>query len=152
MKLKTRQPSKRWREHANKNNWTRSYCHPDVVLENLKKRLLSIGGWSVCLQIDNDAKKILNRGRKFAGRAKMMRGEPCQCHTNSANLWNENSEVLQICTGYALSKDGMWRQHSWCVLKTPKSYKVVETTVSRVSYYGFILQPAEAINFYLMNY
>lgn len=152
MKLKTVRPSSRWREHANKNCWTRLCPHPDASLEMLKKHLLKIGGWSVCLpHIEKEAKRIVEKGIRFAGRAKMMRGEPCQCHSNSANLWNENKDKVQICTGYALTKDGMWRQHSWCVVKTPRSYKVIETTMPRISYYGYILDNKESFLFYMCN-
>lgn len=153
MKLKTIKPSSRWRKLANKNCWTKGCPHSNTDLENLKKRLLEIGGWSVCLpNMETDVKKILERGSRFAGRAKMMRGEPCQCHANSANLWNENRGDALICTGYALSKDGMWRQHSWCVVRNARSYKVVETTEPRISYYGFILDDNESLAFYMCNY
>lgn len=152
MRLKTIKPSSRWRKYANENCWTIRCPHSNNNLENLKKKLLSFGGWAVCLpRIESDLDKILNRGRRFSGKAKMMRGEPCQCHMNSAALWEENKESLQICTGYALSKDGMWRQHSWCVMKTIKSYKVVETTMPRISYYGYILDDKESFLFYMCN-
>lgn len=145
MRLKTKSPDKRWRDHANKNGWTLKFIHENPALEILKQRLLKIGGWSVCLpHIEGDLLHILERGRKFAGRAKMMKGEPCQCHSNSASLWDNNRDISFLCTGYALSKDGMWRQHSWCVVETPKSYKVVETTEPRISYYGYILDPEES--------
>ena len=86
----------------------------------------------------------------------MQKGEPSQCHTNSAMLWEANKsrtlegpyrEELALATGYAMSEDGLWRQHSWCVLRTPARVKVVETTVPRVAYYGFVMTHAEAERF-----
>lgn len=86
----------------------------------------------------------------------MQKGEPSQCHTNSAMLWEANKsrtlegpyrEELALATGYAMSEDGLWRQHSWCVLRTPARVKVVETTVPKVAYYGFVMTHAEAERF-----
>lgn len=139
-----------WREIANKNGWTLDYPLQDPVLENLKNKLLGLGGWAVCLHLETDAAKILSRGRRFAGKAHMKRGTPSQCHSNSAALWDANRGQTVLCTGYALSKDGMWRQHSWCAIKTPRSYKVVETTMPRVLYYGFVLSDNES-EYFLYN-
>lgn len=152
MKIKTRNPDIKWRSLANKNGWTIRYPHENPGLENLKKRLLAIGGWAVCLsRYEPDLEKILERGIKFAGRAKMMRGQPSQCHFNSGNLWDNNRDNSFLCTGYALSRDGMWRQHSWVAVMTPKSYKVVETTEPRASYFGYILDRNEAEKFFYEN-
>lgn len=63
--------------------------------------------------------------------------------------WEANKMILDICTGYALSKDGIWRQHSWCQLK--KTKQVVETTIKRIEYYGFVLSSDEAHKFYELN-
>lgn len=153
MRLKTKCPSKKWRDHANKEGWTLKHPHSNPAIEILKQRLLKIGGWSVCFpHIESDLVRILERGRRFAGRAKMMKGEPCQCHFNSASLWENNRDISFICTGYALSKDGMWRQHSWCAIKTTNSYKVIETTESRISYYGYILDSEESEVFLAENF
>src|SRR5258708_7764341 len=45
-----------------------------------------------------------------------------------------------VVNGYALSKDGLWRQHSWLV--TPEG-GLVETTVRRAAYFGAVLAPEE---------
>ena len=70
---------------------------------------------------------------------KLMHGKPSKCHANSANLWEQNKDITRICTGYALSKDGMWRQHSWLVWHKARSNQIVETTVKRIAYYGFVM-------------
>lgn len=41
-------------------------------------------------------------------------------------------------TGWALSKNGMWYQHTWIFL--PFYDIIIETTERRISYYGFILE------------
>jgi len=147
--LNTKTPSKEWFDIAVKNGFTRNSVFHDSSLESLKNRLLDIGGWAVCLpKIEEDLYEIMTRGRKFAGQSIVMRGEDCACHSNSACLWDANRESLYICTGYALSKDGMWRQHSWCVKPTKRTWRVIETTLKRVQYYGYIMTEAEAENFY----
>lgn len=37
------------------------------------------------------------------------------------------------------ANDGMWRQHSWCIYKTPMTVKIVETTVPMVAYFWYVL-------------
>ena len=52
-------------------------------------------------------------------------------------------------TGYALSDDGLWRQHSWGLLTDDR---VVETTVARLRYFGAILTDPAAAEFVLANF
>ena len=115
----------------------------DEHLFELKARLLDFAGEAVCLPgYEEDLENILEYGQFWLGyNAERIPGEPCQCHENSALLWRENKEITNICTGYALSEDGMWRQHSWLIHRKPRSNKIVETTMQRVLYYGFAMTP-----------
>lgn len=117
--------------------------HPsiDERLFDLRQKLLDFAGEAVCLPVyEEDLDNILNYGQFWVGNnVKLMRGEPSQCHANSANLWEQNKDATRICTGYALSPDGMWRQHSWLVWHKARSNQIVETTVKRVAYYGFVM-------------
>jgi hypothetical protein len=113
----------------------------------LRGRLLDIGGRFVILPVcEPDAGKIIARGELIYGRPIMKRGEPCRCHANAAHLWDERAVLkggdLELMTGYGLSRDGIWRQHSWCWW--PRKKKVVETTEARIAYYGFRLSEPEA--------
>jgi hypothetical protein len=150
--IKTNPPDREWLEKANHNGFTRNHVFDVGRLEGLKNRLLDIGGWSVVLpRLEPDFLKLLTRGRRFAGKSIMMKGESSQCHCNSAYLWDANKESLYISTGYALSKDGIWRQHSWCVRPTKRSWRVVETTQKRVQYFGYILHHNESEQFFFDN-
>lgn len=82
-----------------------------------------------------------------------MEGVPNQCHKNSCELWYANNDTfdIHICTGYALSQDGLWRQHSWLVAIIENQPKIIETTVDWVAYYGFIRTEEECELFYNMN-
>lgn len=51
----------------------------------------------------------------------------------------------ELLTGYALSDDGYWRQHSsWCL---SPARRLIETTVRREHYFGFRLSEDEAFAF-----
>lgn len=102
---------------------------------------------------EEDIDDILEYGQFWIGySAKKMIGAPSQCHRNTCELWELNKDKMKICTGYALSDDGMWRQHSWGIVKTPRSIKIIETTKERVAYYGFIMTDEQAKEFTYWNY
>ncbi len=148
--LKTQKPDQEHYQALTKRCLTRDKVHPDY--ERLKSVLLDIGGWAVILpRIEEDFGNIMERGRKFPGDSITKRGDDCQCHRNSAYLWDANREKLKICTGYALSKDGIWRQHSWCVWRATRSWRVVETTMKRIQYYGYIMTEDESEKFLYEN-
>lgn len=136
--MKTKKPARSWLKAARERGFTMNTG--DKMLRPLKKKLLDIGGWGVCIRQEPDLENILSRGRRFPGKSIMMKGEPCQCHMNSAMCWDANREICKICTGYALTRDGMWRQHSWVVTNEGL---VVETTMKRISYFGFIMTEDE---------
>lgn len=144
--IKTTPPDAEWVEFAKNSGFTLDTGRPEHL--PLKKILLGIGGWGVCIHQEPDLERILTRGRRFPAKSKTMRGERSQCHMNSACCWDENRELCTICTGYALSRDGMWRQHSWVFTNNGV---VVETTEKRVAYWGFLLTPDECELFLYQN-
>jgi len=142
-KIKTDPPDREWLERAIEHTRGRG-SHPE-----LKEILLDIGGWAACVpRIEPDIEKIMTRGRRFPGKSIMMKGEPSQCHSNSAFCWDANREACSICTGYALTRDGMWRQHSWILTRDGL---VVETTMKRVQYFGYIMTEDECEQFLFDN-
>lgn len=120
---------------------------------DLRDKLLTFGGEEGCMPfIEEDLLEIQVRGQLWYGdRINLMEGLPSQCHHNSALLWHFNRDDLLIATGYALSDDGMWRQHSWCVHVKPKNNDIVETTTERVAYFGFVLNKRQSEKFYYEN-
>lgn len=117
-------------------------------LKILSKKLLSFGGEETVLPIiEEDLKNIMDRGVFLYGdKAKLKKGLPSQCHRNSCYLYEyENRNNFVIMTGYALSNDGLWRQHSWCY--DGKNNTIIETTEKRVAYFGFVMTPEEADDF-----
>jgi len=70
--------------------------------------------------------------------ALLVGGEPSNCHENVKSLLDSDANfggetATENWTGYALSDDGLWRQHSWAVSNTGRT---METTVRRKLYAG----------------
>lgn len=69
------------------------------------------------------------------------------CHQNVAELYYDE-RIEKIVSGFAITeRDPAWRSHSWGLLKG----KIVETTVPRAGYFGYILTPKEADEFVFYN-
>lgn len=107
------------------------------VLETMKKlhdHILTFGGDEVCMTTYDEDAQNSRPWSVLLWQQLHAKGEPCQCHCNSANLWDANRGRCFIATGYALSEDGLWRSHSWVVQPMPRTLRVWETTVKRVAY------------------
>jgi hypothetical protein len=59
-------------------------------------------------------------------------GAVSDCHANAAAMWRSGVAVA-VGTGYALSADSLWREHSW---GWDAEGRLVETTEPRVRYFG----------------
>lgn len=146
-----------WKSRCKQKFWMQSalsdalLLHPtiDPRLFTLKERLLDFAGDAVCLpDIEEDIANILAYGQFWIGNnIKMMKGLPSQCHRNASRLWEANKDKSRICTGYALSSDGMWRQHSWCIWHKSRSNQIVETTEPRILYFGFVMTETQCEDF-----
>jgi hypothetical protein len=67
---------------------------------------------------------------------KLIEMKTSGCHDNCDILYEKDNSI-KIFSGYALSLDGLWRFHSWCI---DKDNCIIETTESRLLYYGVCLQ------------
>jgi hypothetical protein len=107
-------------------------------LLELAKRLKAIGGEQLVAPRHGEADLdvLLELGVVFPGKgAQRKRGRVSDCHDNVARLFKRSPAVTRIVTGYALSSDGLWRQHSWALVKD----RLVETTEPRLTYFGFVV-------------
>ena len=121
------------------------HARTNPAWRELGDRLKLIGGKAVCATFEEDMNLILREGRTWVPVQKhvvLARGENCRCHQNVLCLW-ENNRGLDVCTGYALSGDGIWRSHSWCFDRT--RYRIIETTQKRVAYHGAVLEREEIL-------
>lgn len=157
--VKTRIPSKEWVIALEQQNHLLSQSEQSPSRQHLKNKLKPTGGFAAIIDDSDKAlNTILSRGEFIQPEgAKYVAGFPNQCHYNSATYWNNNSGICCLMTGYALSDDGMWRQHSWCLLqRDPRSEEdiddtVVETTADRLLYYGIRLTKEESESFLKWN-
>ena len=83
---------------------------------------------------DNDMQQILSGKGQFRiaydNDIIMNVMETSQCHENSRKLLKKG-KIKYLHTGYALSDDSLWREHSWCV---DFDNNIVETTEPRIVY------------------
>lgn len=71
-----------------------------------------------------------------------------ECHKNVSRLWKKTPNGMAgIGTGYALSGDGLWRQHSWGLRREG----IPETTGERAKYFGVLPQRDAAESFAQAN-
>ena len=121
-------------------------------LDSLKDILLGIGGYAVILPgIEEDIVSLLSNGSlkdDVDYDIVMVPGKPIQCHENAAFLYDCAPYRYELWTGYGMSDDGIWRQHSWCFEQASQS--IIETTEQRMLYFGFHLED-EAADYFVYN-
>lgn len=119
----------------------------DPRMATLKEVLLDHAGVAAVLPpFDEDISHILGRGQCRSGDGLVLeRMRDSQCHGNAARLWELDPNENAIWTGYAMSGDGIWRQHSWVVRESCN--QLVETTTPRMLYFGFRLSQRESEQF-----
>ena len=119
-------------------------------LEQLSALLLGLGGDFLVAprKCDNDIPALLVQGFSTFGPIRLHVMNRNSCHQNIAALWrNREHGIVAIATGYALSEDGLWRQHSWGILRDG----MLETTKERLRYFGIVLQGGAADDFAAAN-
>jgi hypothetical protein len=119
-------------------------------LKELKTLLLRLGGDFIVApprSPDQDVPSLLESGFVTSGPITLKVMKSSSCHENVAAVWTKRKfGIVGIATGYALSEDGLWRQHSWGILRDG----VLETTEARVKYFGVVLQ-GEKANFFAFS-
>lgn len=120
-------------------------------LARLQSLLLRLGGDFLVAppKPDPDVPMLLESGFLTDGPIRLEIMQRSSCHKNVAALWKSRKfGIVAIATGYALSEDGLWRQHSWGVLREG----VLETTEPRLKYFGILLQSERADHFAECNH
>jgi hypothetical protein len=113
------------------------------------RHVLTFGGELVvppmCPEPDLD--ELLTDARSWGPTARLQLGEEVSCQENVAVLWIDGT-AAEVGTGYALSEDGLWRQHSWGIAGDGV---VIETTEERLRYVGVRLVGTGALKFAASN-
>ena len=121
---------------------------PELAL--LKQLLVKLGGRLLVAppKPDPDLSALLASGFVTSGSVKLVAMRDSSCHQNVSLIWRARKfGIVGIATGYALSKDGLWQQHSWGILREG----ILETTERRVKYFGIVLQGSRADRFARTN-
>lgn len=119
-------------------------------IKSLRLLLLGLGGVELVAPngFDSDIGNLIASGSAMAGSVKCEIMERSACHKNVARLWQlKKTGLIGIGTGYALSDDDLWRQHSWGIQKGG----ILETTQKRAKYFGITLQGRIAGLFAALN-
>ncbi|HXA66132.1 MAG TPA: hypothetical protein VNV82_13320 [Bryobacteraceae bacterium] len=119
-------------------------------LEVLRALLLGLGGTHLVAPPSPDSAVFLliDAGFVMAGPVVRTNMKKSGCHRNVAAIWaRRQHELVGIGIGYSLSDDGLWRQHSWGLRREG----ILETTVTRVKYFGVLLQHEDADSFAMAN-
>lgn len=106
---------------------------PDILI--LRDRLIAISGTHLVAPTvpEPDLKDLLCEGAVMKEAIHFEEMARSNCHKNVALLWQQRSgDLIALATGYALSDDGLWRQHSWGM----RSNAIFETTEPRKIYFG----------------
>jgi hypothetical protein len=112
-------------------------------IKTLRALLLRVGGTELVAPPWRDcrASALIYAGFVMDGCVMLRTMRPCSCHRNASRLWSrKRNGLIGIGTGYALSGDGLWRQHSWGMGRRG----IVETTEVRFTYFGQLLQRQDA--------
>ncbi|MDR3772306.1 MAG: hypothetical protein P4L26_03095 [Terracidiphilus sp.] len=112
-------------------------------LRRLKSLLLRLGGDFLVAppKHDPDVPILLLSGFLMSGPVTMKSMKASMCHQYIAKIWKTRRfGIVGVATGYALSDDGLWRQHSWGILRSG----VLETTEERTKYFGILHQGTAA--------
>jgi hypothetical protein len=119
-------------------------------LKRLKLLLLRFGGELLVAppKPDPDIPGLLESGFLISGTVVLKQMMRSSCHQNISALWSmPKRQIIGIATGYALSEDGLWRQHTWGLLRNG----ILETTETRLKYFGILLQGEKADRFSQAN-
>lgn len=87
----------------------------------------------------------LTRSALRQGTVEYWDGAPSECHANAARRWVRSSGADAIVTGFALSTDGLWREHSWNETGAEDARVILESTCARVAYFGMVCDDGEAL-------
>jgi hypothetical protein len=121
----------------------------DPSYRELEKRLFGIGGDRVAFRPEPDLATLLAHGNAYRPDRRVFESMSNSCHENASELWVRDYPDTDIVTGWALSDDGSWRQHTWGF--RPEGDTWVETTDPRISGYGIALVGQEALQFAIEN-
>ncbi|CAH6990139.1 hypothetical protein VCHA53O466_140134 [Vibrio chagasii] len=147
----------RWSDGIKRNQWWASANirnKPNGMSTREHSKALSLydalihnGGCEVCLSTTNldddlDIDSVIANGsimgttNSVLNEVLFLEMQTSNCHENAATVKAERPE-FHLCTGFYMSSEGMWREHSW--LLTPDKGNIIETSSVQCAYFGVIV-------------
>lgn len=112
----------------------------------LFRRLEALVSTSLAVPRDEpDLDAIMDHGQFVDAPIVLFPMRASGCHENTSCLYSCAPDRVQLQTGWALSEDGLWRQHSWGY--DTLTHRIIETVSPRVTYYGITFPPDQAAHF-----
>lgn len=112
--------------------YSKEHDQLNLILNSIVPQTHIVAPFGAHVQIDTNQVMLTNPAELNVKLIKMIQSG---CHDNCEILF-ENGKINKICTGYALSKDGLWRFHSWGF---DNENNLVETTEPRLLYWGNVV-------------
>lgn len=116
----------------------KEYAKKQPEILNLRKLLLSVGGKQLVPPPgeSNEIVHLIESGFVMEHPVTVRIMQSNRCHLNSVELF-ATGKATGLGTGYALSDDGLWRQHSWAFKRQKDgTNRIIETTSLRDRYFG----------------
>lgn len=125
---------KEWYERLKERGLTADSVFDEGQYEELKKILLSAAGSAVIFMGEiSNYDELVDRGFFRRGLVKKVGGLQGFCHDNAEALQQKYPHYKRV-SGFALSDDGVWRDHSWLI--NTRNDEILETTTIRKLYFG----------------
>ena len=116
----------------------REFSRADPALRELRRILLKLGGDEFVPSAEQDPMTnfLIDFGIVFAGPVVVKPCAPGRPERSLSRIWKGRLHgIVGIGVGYALQQDGLWREHSFGVLREG----VLETTTIKRKYFGLLL-------------
>lgn len=129
-----------WLERLRARGYTYDTVWSNGRYEDLKTKLLDVGGEAVILIVNLDDadryRRLLTEGELFTfetGESVWVRmGDDNVSH--NVNTVVENNKTVERFSGFSLSEDGCWRYYDWGW--DTKNNRLIETIKPQLAYYG----------------
>lgn len=116
----------------------REFSKSQPELRELRRILLKLGGEELIPPPDHDpvTNFLIDYGIVFAGPVVLKQSRHRPEERTLGRIWNRHLHgIVGIGLGYALDDDGLWREHSFGILREG----ILETMAPKRKYFGLLL-------------
>lgn len=141
---KQRIAEKKWWANANRDKVPTN----KIPIRKFMDKLLEFGGEEVCISSWDmfDDLCVIDGQFWFGKDFNQAYNKDFRCHTTTVDLWEILKSNRVICNGFALTDDGVWRQHTWIIhLDIDDTHEniikreFIEPHSPKIAYYGICM-------------